>query len=352
MKLLLIDDLALNGWKSVLEKAIIKNIGKLDVALNFQEAITKTNGAKYDLIFLDARLTEDDHLKNEIKELTGFRILKEIRKDFDSNNFSTPIILFNASNKIWTIDLFKQYGVDSFYTKEHPNDIISKDSSSKNLKNLQADFEELLKISKDKEDILSILKIINAKTKTNIRNVNIKLRIEEKLKIGYGLLYRATTKVEKEKLLFNNEIIAFVVFWSILEEVSHDLYNRKEESDKEWILRKSEIKIQFFEDNKLKSRFQTIKEENPVYEVLEIKNAHQVNLSNQISGILRYDLGWNHHQIRLNFLDKLNKYRNDIDFIHSSTHSILNHSLKSNQKSANGFFKCKQLLEFIIKLLQ
>ena len=40
-KYLLIDDLALKGWKSVIEKVVIKTIGNLEVATSFEEAIKK-----------------------------------------------------------------------------------------------------------------------------------------------------------------------------------------------------------------------------------------------------------------------------------------------------------------------
>ena len=75
-KCLLIDDLALLGWKSIIEKAVTKTSESLEVALSFEEAIKKTED-KYDLIFLDVRLTEKDHRVKEISDYSGFKILKE-----------------------------------------------------------------------------------------------------------------------------------------------------------------------------------------------------------------------------------------------------------------------------------
>ncbi|WP_454938974.1 response regulator [Capnocytophaga gingivalis] len=118
MKILLIDDLALRGWKQVLEKAVTQT--SIDVVENIEKAKEKLK-EKYDLIFLDMRLGEEDHKKTDVKEFGGFKLLKEIKSDFRNTNFSTPIILITASNKIWNIDKFKEYGVDFCYIKEHPN---------------------------------------------------------------------------------------------------------------------------------------------------------------------------------------------------------------------------------------
>lgn len=100
MRYLLIDDLAYNGWKSILEKAIIKETNSLNIAVNYSEAREKIK-EQWDIIFLDMRLTDLDHNLQQIEEYSGFKILKEIKKDFISINFCTPIILITASNKIW-----------------------------------------------------------------------------------------------------------------------------------------------------------------------------------------------------------------------------------------------------------
>ncbi len=114
MKILLIDDLADKGWKQVLEKAVTKT--PIEAATNIQEAKEKLK-EKYDLIFLDMRLNETDHTNHKVEEYGGFKLLQEIRGDFRNVNFPTPIILITASNKIWNIDKFKEYGVDFYYTK-------------------------------------------------------------------------------------------------------------------------------------------------------------------------------------------------------------------------------------------
>ena len=126
----MIDDLADKGWQQVLE--IIVTQIPIETAKNTQEAQEKLK-RKYDLIFLDMRMNETDHSNHNVENYGGFKILQEIKNDFRNINFSTPIILITASNKIWNIDKFKEYGVDFCYIKEHPNFVYNKDFSKKKL---------------------------------------------------------------------------------------------------------------------------------------------------------------------------------------------------------------------------
>ena len=45
---------------------------------------------------------------------------------------------------------------------------------------------------------------------------NVKLRIIDKLLVGYSILFQPSTIVSKEILLSNNETLSFIVFFSIL----------------------------------------------------------------------------------------------------------------------------------------
>ena len=165
-------------------------------------------------------------------------------------------------------------------------------------------------------------------------------------------MFRRTSQLEKNNLLFNNEIIAFIVFWSILEEISHEYYSRKTEDDIKWVIASNNEIIQYIDsDEKVYSRFPSIKEEFIKNEEINSVFANQVNLSNQIVGILRFKLGWSHHRVRTDFLEKLNRYRNKIDFIHSSTTAILSDNLKSHENSAEGYKKINTMLDFIIEIL-
>ena len=131
MKILIIDDKANYGWKQLITKMFPFQGISIDTALDYDSALNQIEN-KYDIIFLDVRLSAEDHDNKNVVEFSGFKILKVIRKEFTAINFSTPIILLTATNKIWNIDAFRNYGVDAYYIKEHPNYIFDKETSKQN----------------------------------------------------------------------------------------------------------------------------------------------------------------------------------------------------------------------------
>lgn len=351
---LLIDDEANNGWKEIIEKVLFNN-EPIALATDLTQASELLATNKYDLIFLDLRFGQEDHNENNIEKFGGYLILNDnIRKSFNTKNFSTPVILFTASNKVWNVFEMLENGADSYYIKEHPDTSYDLEFSRRNFIRLKESVPSLIALGQRREEILLNARKIISLAQVKISDKNIMSRIEEKLMIGYATLFQKTLTYEKKKFLFNKEILAFVVFWSILEEISHDYYNRQDEVDPNWILRNGHIKIQFENDEGfLETKFENIKlENNPSIIIDNNSKAAQITLSNQIAGILRYQLGWTHNEILTYFLNKLNKYRNDIDFIHSSTFAIRNNSLKKNQDSAEAYIKCVQILDFYLNILK
>ena len=347
MNILLFDDEAKNGWEEILKILFTEKLG---LKINLESITTKEEGLKilkqknFDLIFLDLRFGEKDHLSNNIEDFTGFKILKNIRKSFNNINFTTPIILFTATNKIWYVNEMMEMGADDYYIKEHPDYSYDINFSQINYKRLLKSISFLLKENSKRKHIWNLSQKI---IKGHINKKNISGRIEEKLKLGYGILFRNVSKIENEVLIFNKEIIAFIVFWSILEEVSKDFFirNWKNKKDNNWVLRNGE-KIQIHTRNKKETLFNSISKKSNSWESFSGYDPI-ITLSKQICAILRYQLKWSHHQIKSNFMLKLNHYRNQNDFIHSSVDSIFNHSLKENQDNINAYKKCIQTLEFI-----
>ena len=380
-KVLLIDDEANNGWKEVIEKALFSG-ESIDVAEDISSAKEKLNNTQYDLIILDLRFGEHDHQSFDLFDFGGYKILSlEIRSSFDKLNFPTPVLLFTASNKVWNIMEMIEAGADDYYVKEHPSTAYDLDFSRKNYLRLKGDkthegiIKDLLKIGEKRRKILKIISDIIYNSKRSINNNNIKQRIEEKLKIGYGILFRQITRIEKEKLLYNNEVIAFIVFWSILEEIAKDSFKNnwvmsgnKEGSMRQdkWKLRKSG-KI-FIEDcrsvingrnvgnlivgikwdgNKYIAKQSNLRDQDKEINFFTGK----VSLSHQIYAVMLLGKGLD-PALAFNLFDGLNKYRNEIDFIHSSVSSVFTSSLSSNQDNSNAFNKCIEVLDFINNLLK
>ena len=349
MKILLIDDLALRGWKQVLEKAVTQI--PIEIVENIEKAREKLK-EKYDLIFLDMRLGGADHKNaSHVEDFGGFKLLKEIKSDFRNTNFSTSIILITASNKIWNIDKFKEYGADFYYIKEHPNYVYSKEYSMENLYQLQDNFKKCIDINKNRSKIWELCnKIINRieqhayfKDKDN-RYTNVKERIIDKIKLGYYYLFKKSTEIEQKILLANNESIAFVVFWSILEEIVkgytdiNETWDGKYDRKPNWKFRNRKY---FIEEGKN----QTYDDDKDYSEL--------VNLSSQVHGLLNCYISDEQKQkeIREKFVE-INKYRNQIDYIHSSVRSIFTQKLIDPKQTEECFEKNEEVLHFIINILE
>jgi len=380
MNILLIDDEAENGWKQIIEKVLF-NGELIHIAIDNDSAKEKLEQTVYDLIFLDLRFGEQDHLESDIKKFGGYKILKEqIRNSLYSVNFSTPVLIFTASNKIWNITEMLEAGADDYYIKEHPDTAYDLDFSRKNYFRLKGDNKDrkgivhnLIEVGYKRKEILDKIKLIIKKTNTEIEHPNIKNRIHEKLKIGYGILFRKTTQFEIENLLFNNEQLAFVVFWSILEEISKDSFKDnwiKNGSDagemvgNNWVLKNG---VTFIEDNRIKN-FGKIEGnlnvglfwENGLYipqnkiinhDNVEIRYyTNKINLSLQLYAIIILGKGFSSQEAK-NYFEPLNDFRNKIDFIHSSVNTIFNETLSNDINKEKAFAKCNEILDFISKLL-
>ena len=375
MKILLIDDLALSGWKQVLEKAVTQD--PIDIAENIEKAKEKLK-EKYDLIFLDMRLGEKDHNNTDVKEFGGFKLLKEIKSDFRNTNFSTPIILITASNKIWNIDKFKEHGADFYYIKEHPNYVYSKEYSMENLKQLQKNFEKCIEINQNRNKIWILCNEIISRIEGHTyfkdkdsRYTNVKERILDKIKLGYYYLFKRPTEMEQKILLVNNEAMAFIVFWSILEEIVkgytdidetwRKVRNEEEEIEYKWtgnwkfrngedfILDKKEAYQNKMISNKQERESrQDQKEDHKIYQ-----EEKHINLSGQMYALLNCYILDNRKQKEIrNKFKEINEYRNQIDYIHSSVRSIFAQKLIDPKQTEECFEKNDEVLHFIISILE
>jgi CheY-like chemotaxis protein len=373
MNYLLIDDLANNGWTSILEKAVIKENNSLDVAVNYSQAVEKLK-REWNIIFLDMRLTELDHNVQKIEDYSGFKILKEIRKEFNSINFCTPIILITASNKIWNVNAFQENGIDGYYIKEHPDNQFDKLTSQKNLNNLQDSFKSLILKGRQRREIWNICNSIIEKVsdhtyfKTQEKHyVNIRKRIIDKIKLGYAQLFQTQTTLEKQILLSYNESLSFIIFWSILEEISkgftkiNETWNTLYERNSNWKFNNGDYFI-FLENNELQLNFG--KEDNGdyvkkvfkfpeySYEFKKYTKNSPVSLSDQIYSLLSsYSINNGEYRKLWQKFKPLNRYRNETDFIHGSVINILQKKLLEEDAIKEAYEMNVKILKFIDMIL-
>lgn len=363
--IILIDDLSNKGWKSVLEKAVVKDVGKIDAYSTYDSALIGVT-KKADLIFLDVRLTEEDHRKSNICDFSGFQILQKIKEDFLSPNFSTPIILLTASNKIWVVEEFKQYGIDAFYIKEHPDYSLSKEYSRENLERLQSHFLSLIPKGVKRFEVWNeskeIIDKLNKHKYFNVSSgyVNVKNRIIDKLKLSYSNLFSEQNQIEKLTLKADNESLSFIIYWSILEEIVKG-FSEKNNWDKNnsyafcghWRFRNNKSFIRKDSNALIVNPFWDNDRKNYIEKKIELSGSEfgkylkgYINLSEQIYALL-YLFGIDEKRAFMN----LNEFRNEIDYIHSSIRTIYNDSVINNVNKQKTYFNIVKMLKFINTIL-
>lgn len=367
MKILLIDDKANEGWKQLLQKVFPIPGMMIETATDFKTAMNKISD-KYDLIFLDVRLNSQDHENHIVEEFSGYKILKEIKKKFLSENFATPIILLTASNKIWTIDAFRNYGVDGYYIKEHPDNIFDRETSRQNYNNFKENFKRLIRIGNKRNEIWNLSKEIIDKISTHNyfqgdkRYENVKSRIIDKLKLGYVYLFKEQSIIEKDLLKTNNESLAFIIYWSILEELVKGFtdinstwnsvtYERKVN----WKFRNKDYFIENRNDGNININYsnktKTYKKEITSYKIDEF-NYKRPFLSQQVNALLAsYADSQKFKKLSSDFTS-INEFRNEIDFIHSQIKTIFEKQLIREENLKNAYDKCINVLSFISDILE
>lgn len=371
MKILLIDDKANYGWKQLITKMFPFQGISIDTALDYDSALNQIEN-KYDIIFLDVRLSAEDHDNKNVVEFSGFKILKVIRKEFTAINFSTPIILLTATNKIWNIDAFRNYGVDAYYIKEHPNYIFDKETSKQNYLNLKENFNRLLEEGNRRNEIWYLSKNIINKVSSHYyfkgdkKYENVKNRIIDKIKLGFVYLFKEQTQIEKDLLKTNNEALAFIIYWSILEEIikGYTEYNTWDSMGNflgSWKFRNKEYFVEKLNNGNLKVNISKNEGKHFVKNYIEYKQNDNnfkkyedgyINLSEQVYSLLAaYSKNIQDFNQKSREFGEINSFRNNVDFIHSNIRNIYEKELINAQDLKEHYDYCKKNLKFIKSIL-
>lgn len=383
-KILLIDDNANKGWGKLLENLFSSKKIKIDPCLNEDGAVKKIED-EYDLIFLDMRLSDDDLEKQKTEQITGYKILKSIRDDFKHINFSTPIILLTASNKIWNVHKFIEFGIDSFYIKEHPNSFLGLDNSKANCKKLKKDFDDLIKEIGPQRKVfwghsIAIINSLSNHEYFSCKNENldkryetILKRINAKLKLGYNYMFAPSNLVQKNVLAVDNESMSFIIIYSILEEIVkgfteiHGTWNTNPEQKNykfsdTWKFRNNKYFIRKVDENYEVNYFYNHKdkkfESNSNLNQKEFKKRFNdtVSLADQVNSLLyAYFNSQENRDNQIHKFDTLRKYRNNVDFIHGRAESIYTKPILSKDKSEEAYKKtidCLKLIKSIVATLE
>ena len=228
--------------------------------------------------------------------------------------------------------------------------------------NFQSKFIDLIETSKKKNQIWElcnqIIEIIDSHQyfkNNNDKYFNVKLRIIDKLLLGYSILFQPSSEVSREILLSNNETLSFIVFFSILEEISKgftkisDTWNDKYERQGNWKFRNNEYLIEIdHKSNSFTVNFYK-KKKHQKFDIDKLSDFNVIGLSDQIYSLLFAYNAMN--ELEEDFRE-VNKYRNGVDYIHSSVNNIFNKKLISHDEFEKSFEMNIKILSLIKKIFK
>ena len=129
-RVLLIDDEEQKGWFEILCNLLpdssyyFDSIGdgfrKLSAEDIITKCIAKIIDEDFDIILLDFRINENDHVNTDIEQNTSLQLLKKIKEV----NPGIQVILFSATNKTWNYKAMLDSGADGYVHKSSDHQVI------------------------------------------------------------------------------------------------------------------------------------------------------------------------------------------------------------------------------------
>ncbi len=199
-KILLIDDEVGKGWDSFFKnwkspgsQLKIKTLGAdfkgkkhlEDILEKAKKEIVKFNP---DTIILDLRLHDSDFNQTAPTELTGFKLLKIIKKEI---NPGIQVIIFSATNKIWNYKALSDIGFDGWATKEAPD--VSEDRGV--TKSLISELKNQIGYCLSRKDFKYFFQRRGNLLK-KIKRPKLKSELGSQIDISLELAYKANTEDE------------------------------------------------------------------------------------------------------------------------------------------------------------
>lgn len=180
------------------------------------EAKLKVEDFKPDVVILDLRLHDNDFDTQDSEELTGIKILQEIKKI----NKGIQVLAFTASNKIWNFQKMQQYGIDGFILKESPELSQESNFTRKTVTNLRKSIKYALgrkylrRLYDNNQKIFEKLDGLNS---------DFAKEIKSQLSLSYNLL-----EIAKDKEQF---AYAYISLYMVIEMINNE-YSIK--TDNKW----------------------------------------------------------------------------------------------------------------------
>lgn len=165
-KVLYIDDEVEKGWGEIFAHLfddeneiyfdyLVEDFKKISQEQLIKLSIQKIEEDNIDLVLLDFRLLSSDFNEENINEITGVKLLEEIKK----LNPGIQVIIFSATNKIWNLQKLQELGADNFVIKESPENSIDAHFTANSISNFKLQVEKSIKL-KFKKQLFKKLKSV------------------------------------------------------------------------------------------------------------------------------------------------------------------------------------------------
>ncbi|WP_442588890.1 response regulator [Pedobacter sp. AW31-3R] len=222
---LLIDDNASQGWEDVVKHALKATITPLENLSKVQDK--QLNNIQYfkgfDLILLDLYLEA-----GKSNAAPSIALLRAIKEKFPH----VPVIIFTASEKAVRLNECFSNGADELYIKESPNYYSDADYTAKNL----VSFKRVITGVAKKYKVLkpywtAIEEILSDANFGGIENLGQRMfkdRLQERLKMFYGLLKKGYEQYDYDKntFFYSDYELAFITLWSTFNEIQEVAFNK------------------------------------------------------------------------------------------------------------------------------
>ena len=231
-KVLLIDDEYKKGWKIIFKEIFKSGDFKFEVLeQNFEmskdeivnSAIRKTEEFDPDIVLLDFRLHTSEFYDTEIDKFISVEILRKIKV----LNPGIQIVIFTASNKVWSLQKLESLGADGFILKESPEFNHDNKFTRENIKSFRTTIENSL-CKKYLKEMYSnkneIIEKLNNLRKDKQINKDFQKEMQNLIKLSFQVLTKQQT----------NEVysIAFINLFNSIELIANEYINEKEPVNK------------------------------------------------------------------------------------------------------------------------
>jgi len=231
-KVLLIDDEYKKGWKIIFKEIFKSGDFKFEVLeQNFEmskdeivnSAIRKTEEFDPDIVLLDFRLHTSEFYDTEIDKFTSVEILRKIKV----LNPGIQVVIFTASNKVWSLHKLESLGADGFILKESPEFNHDNKFTRENIKSFRTTIENSLCKKYLKEMYSNKNKIIeklNNLRKDKQINKDFQKEMQNLIKLSFQVLTKQQTNGVYS--------IAFINLFNSIELIANEYINEKEPVNK------------------------------------------------------------------------------------------------------------------------